>query len=383
MMPTVTAPLWVADQAGLGKAAADWQASESLFIDTEFIRETTFHSVPALIQVSDGRQVWLVDPVPIRDWTALGEVLASERILKVFHACQEDVELLARLAGVVPRQVMDTQLAASFVGLGWSIGYRRLVEALCSVLLDDSPHITRSNWLARPLSEGQFEYAVSDVVYLARAWPLLRERLQARACLEACLQESAARVSQILAQVPAEAMWKDIGGIERLSPRERCILRRLCLWREGTARRDDVSRNRLLRDSTLLELARSRPRQLAQLAHVQDLRPGVVRRHGQAILDCITAGLADDETVAHIPEPVSVPLMKSLMPLLKARVVAVASAMDLPETLLASRNMLVGLVTAWVRGEPLPAWMNGWRAPQLGAALIECLEQYRADNPVL
>lgn len=368
---------WIADDAALHEAAGHWRAAECLFMDTEFIRETTFYAIPALIQISDGQRHWLLDPVPVCDWSPLAAVLADAGTLKLFHACQEDVELLARLCGVAPQAVIDTQLAACFAGLGWSLGYNRLVEAVCGEFVEDAPHLTRSNWLARPLSAEQVQYAVTDVVHLAQAWDLLHSRLQARGWLKACREESAARVAQALAVSDPETLWPRLAGIERLSPRQRCVARRLCLWREQTARRDDVARNRLLRDSTLMEAARLQPRRLAELSALPELRSGMLRRYGEDLLAAIAAAADDPLTLIELPEPLPVTVMKTYLSLLKAEVSRVAAELQLPEALLASRAMLVALVTAWAAQAPLPTWLHGWRRDCLGQALLDCLERHR------
>lgn len=356
---------WIDSDAALGQAARDWQQRDCLFMDTEFIRETTFRPIPALIQIHDGQAVYLLDPQAIRDWSPLAAVLTAERPLKLFHACQEDAEVLAGLMGAAPQGLLDTQLAAAFVGLGWSVGYGRLVENLGGGVIADAPHITRSNWLARPLSTAQRDYAVDDVRYLAGIWPGLQQRLQARDALAPCLQETALRAQQMLTLPEPENLWPQLPGMDRLSDEQRCVARRLCLWREATARSEDVARNRLLRDNTLVALARQQPASRPQLARLEDLRPGVLRRYGDALLDCIATGQADDPAQYPLPATASPLLLKTCLPAMKTVVGEVALRQDLPEALLASRNMLTALIQAWALNREEPAWLTGWREPLL------------------
>lgn len=367
---------WIETDAGLANAAQAWQQADTLYMDTEFIRETTFYSVPALLQVSDGHEAWLVDPLPIHDWSPLAVVMASASITKVFHACQEDVELLARLTGVYPQGIMDSQLAAAFAGLGWSLGYRALTEKLCGVMLDDAPHITRSNWLQRPLSAEQYAYAVNDVLYLAKAWPLLREKLLERGWLDACTNETAARVQQMIGPVDPEDAWKRLGGLERLDDTGVRIARRLHQWREQVAEADDVARNRLMRDGVLLNISKQQPDSMQQLASIEDLRPGVVRRYGQQILAQVGKGQADTQTL-DLPSPVDPQLLRRLLSPLKKAVSHWASLHDLPEPLVASRTMLTALLLAWLDGRDLPVWLEGWRAQSLVPELKSVLEKSR------
>ncbi len=368
--------IWVDTNAALAKAAQAWLLADTLYMDTEFIRETTFYSVPALLQVSDGHEAWLVDPQVIDDWSPLADVMASDSITKVFHACQEDVELLARLTGAYPKAIMDSQLAAAFAGLGWSLGYRALTEKLCGVMLDDAPHITRSNWLQRPLSAEQYAYAVNDVLYLAKAWPLLRDKLVERHWLDACTTETAARVQQMLEPVDPEKAWKRLGGLERLDDAGVYVARRLHQWREQVAVADDVARNRLMRDGVLLGISKLKPESMQQLAAVEDLRPGVVRRYGQQILTLVEEAKTDTDAL-DLPPPVDPQLLRRLLSPLKKAVSRWASSHDLPEPLIASRTMLTALLLAWLNGRDLPDWLQGWRAHSLVPELMSVLEESR------
>ncbi|TNF35686.1 MAG: hypothetical protein EP312_03150, partial [Gammaproteobacteria bacterium] len=258
----------------------------------------------------------------------------------------------------------------------WSLGYRALTEQLCGVMLEDAPHITRSNWLQRPLSPEQRDYAVNDVVYLSRAWPLLLQRLQDSAWYAACVDETTARVRQMLVPQDPEQAWRELGGLERLSDTGLRIARRLYLWREQTAVQDNVARNRLMRDGVLLAISRLQPENLQSLSRIEDMRPGSVRRYGQQILREIDAAVAD---VADIQRPPSVDpqQMRRLLSPLKKAVARWSEEHGLPGPLLASRTMLAGLVLAWLHGQPLPEWTMGWRGASLVPMLLDVLEKNR------
>jgi ribonuclease D len=256
------------------------------------------------------------------------------------------------------------------------LGYRALTEKLCGVMLEDAPHITRSNWLQRPLTPEQYEYAVNDVVYLSQAWPLLRDKLNERGWLAACIDETAARVKQMLEQPDPDSAWRRLGGLERLSEPSVRVARRLYQWREQVAVADDVARNRLMRDGVLLEISRLQPTTFHQLLAIADLRPGVVRRYGDQILQCMELSETDNDDLALMPS-IDPKMLRQLLAPLKKVVSHWASAHDLPEPLLASRTMLTALLLAWLHGTRLPDWIEGWRATELSPMLMKVMEENR------
>ena len=141
-----------------------WSVAGIIGVDTEFVRERTYYPCPALIQVADNHGVVIIDPRGISDFGPLKDVLIDPSILKLTHACDEDLEVLELLTGVTACNVFDTQLAGAFAGYGFSLGYRNLVEVLLEVVLDKDE--TRSDWLKRPLSSSQLRHAALDVVCL-------------------------------------------------------------------------------------------------------------------------------------------------------------------------------------------------------------------------
>jgi len=180
LMPTtlsnpVPAPIVVADNQTLAAAAGPWQQCDALAIDTEFVRTDTFYANLGLIQISDGTDCWLVDPLTISDFSPLIDLMTNPAVVKVFHATSEDLEILEQTLGCIPTPLFDTQVAAALTGYGFSKGYGPLVGLLLGIELDK--HETRSNWMKRPLTEAQMGYAAEDVYHLAAIYQLLKQRL--------------------------------------------------------------------------------------------------------------------------------------------------------------------------------------------------------------
>ena len=136
----------------------------TLAIDTEFIRRNTYFPKVGLIQLATEQQCFLIDPLAVNDLSSLAELLTNPQIIKVLHSPSEDLEVFSYSLGVVPEPLFDTQLGAAFLGLPFSLGYQTLVAQVLDVHLEKGE--TKSNWLRRPLSETQLQYAAQDVLYL-------------------------------------------------------------------------------------------------------------------------------------------------------------------------------------------------------------------------
>ncbi len=148
---------WIRDDDSLALHCAQWQSLPFVALDTEFMRVDTFYPIAALLQIGDGKSAWLIDPLLINDWRPLSALLENPAVIKVVHACSEDLEVLLRLTGSLPVPLFDTQLAAAYLNLGFSMGYSRLVQEVLNIDLPKGE--TRSDWLQRPLSETQISYA--------------------------------------------------------------------------------------------------------------------------------------------------------------------------------------------------------------------------------
>jgi len=167
--------VWIKDSTHLQQQIALWCQKPWLAIDTEFIRTDTFYPKPALIQICDGESSFLIDPLCISDLTLIKPLLENKQTLKIMHSMSEDVELLKKEVGAIPQPVFDTQIAAAFLGMGISLSYQALVFDQLEVRLDKSE--TRSDWMQRPLSSAQIDYALQDVDFLYPLYQQLRTLL--------------------------------------------------------------------------------------------------------------------------------------------------------------------------------------------------------------
>ena len=166
---------WIRDDQSLAEHCRDWHQLPFVAVDTEFMRVDIFYPKAGLIQIGDGQRAFLIDPLLIGNWQPLADLLEDCGVVKVLHACSEDLEVLLRLTGKLPQPLFDTQLAAGYLNLGFSMGYSRLVQEVLGIELPKGE--TRSDWLQRPLSETQISYAAEDAVHLAELFTVLRPRL--------------------------------------------------------------------------------------------------------------------------------------------------------------------------------------------------------------
>lgn len=333
-------------------------------LDTEFMRVDTFAPKLALVQLEIDGRIALVDPRAGLDLAPLAARLADPATLSVMHSASEDLDALAPFVPGGLGSLFDTQVAAAFCGLGAGLGYQKLVLAITGVDLPKGE--TRSDWLRRPLSPQQLEYAAQDVIHLPTVHADLAARLDARGYAAWHAEDCARLLERARRREPDRDPQLGFRGAADW-PRERqALLRRLLLWRDATARRIDVPRPWLIDDARVLEFALQPPRDLDGLQErARGLR--ALRSAERAdLFEVLHAPLQEDELeFAPIPAQAGTQERRAIAAL-KDIVIAQATALDIPEGLLCSRRHLETLwqTRAW------PAALEGWRRPILHDALM-------------
>ncbi len=349
-------------RAELERAVARWRGAPEIALDTEFVFERTYWPRPGVVQVGVDGEIALVDAVSIADLSPLAEILVAPATRKLLHSGSGDALLLERSAGVRPRPVFDTQVAAAFCGLGTALSYGALVLALREVTLGKGE--TRTDWTRRPLTDEQVRYAMEDIVHLAPVAAELTRRLEALGRLAWAEEDSQAAVTADPGiDDPAQA-WLRVRGIERLKSAALARARALATWRDTEARRRDLPRTFLLRDETLLEIA-SRP--VADVDGLAKARGFDRRRHApfaKAVLEVLarssdaTRDAGEDPIPAQPPRPIDRAVADA--------VEALARELTLPPELLLSRRARARLLAGLGTGEPPSARLTGWRREVLG-----------------
>lgn len=266
-----------------------WQQSESLALDTEFLRTNTFYSKIGLLQIADRNHCYLIDPLKIGDWGPFKELLSNSACQFVIHSCSEDLNLLYTFLGVLPSKLFDTQLAAAFLGLGYSPSYQALVNLLMGI--EVAKDETRSDWLKRPLSEKQLTYAANDVRYLLDIQEQLTEQLQLKNMMEWFENDCTEKISTAI-EAENQDNWQYLyGGISnawRMSDRTLLHLQRLCYWRETEARERNKPRSWIAKDQDLSGIAQhlgeSDSVDIADLQSAPSVDRHLVERKGPSIV---------------------------------------------------------------------------------------------------
>ncbi len=366
---------WIGDNASLAQHCATWRRLPFVAVDTEFMRVDTFYPIAGLLQVSEGERAYLIDPLLISDWTPFAELLQDTAVIKVLHACSEDLEVFLRLTGSLPTPLFDTQLAAGYLNLGFSMGYSRLVQAVLNIELPKGE--TRSDWLQRPLSATQVSYAAEDVLHLAEVYAQLKAQFSAEKYAWV-LEDGAELVSNLRRETDPQQAYREAKLAWKLSRQQLAVLQALCAWREEQARARNQPRNRIIREHSLWPLARTQPENLVALARIEDMHPKTVRQDGEFILQLILIKQAAATPAADWPEALPEPLPLDAATLLKKlRAIGQREGERLniaPELMLRKKTLEALLKTGYPHGPyQLPESLRGWRRELMGQALLDCL----------
>ncbi|MCG6345317.1 ribonuclease D [Vibrio fluvialis] len=346
--------------------------ADVVMLDTEFVRTRTFYPQLGLIQLFDGENLSLIDPLALDEMSPFVELMQDTSVLKVLHACGEDIEVFKTSFGCVPFPMVDTQIMAAFLGYGLSTGFASLANDLLNVELDKSE--SRTDWLARPLSQKQLEYAAADVFYLMPMYEQLLEKVIQAGWWEAAQQESELQVEKRTRTSNPELAYLDIKGAWQLKPKELAVLKPLATWRYQEAVNRDLALNFVIRENDLLTIARLALRSPKRMEE-EGIDPHAIRRHSTKMINIVKA--AQQTPPEQYPEKI-VPLMdypgyKQLFKKLKDEVKNVSQSSGLATEFLASKKQLNQLLN-WVWNkdkdpEKLPDVMQGWRLPLLGEKL--------------
>jgi ribonuclease D len=361
----------------LAGAEVCWMGVRSLALDTEFMRERTFYSRLALVQIADRDIAWLIDPLApalAGDLSPVARLLADRGVVKVVHSASEDVDVLRRSFGDVPAPLFDTQIAAGIAGVGAGLSYGKLVQELLGVELHKGE--TRTDWLARPLTPAQRLYAAEDVLYLLPLFERLSAELERLGRLEWALEDAAAIGADARGEEEPELAWTRVKGSGRMTRRQLGVLKVLAEWREREARRRDLPRGFVLREEILVLLAARMPEKRQDLYRLPNVDQRQLARDGATWIELVRQGKAmpEEELPTPRPQPPFTPWAKELDKRLRAVVKARAEELGMPPEVLASRrgtDVLMRYGPAPIPPEETPRALRGWRREVIGERLLD------------
>lgn len=348
----------------LTRFCASLATASYVTVDTEFMRETTYWPKVCLIQLAGPEEARVIDPlVPGLSLQPLFDLLRNPRLLKVFHAARQDLEIFTKLMGEVPAPLFDTQVAAMVCGFGDQVSYEQLAAKLAGAQIDKSSRFT--DWARRPLTEKQIRYALSDVTHLRKIYDKLSVRLVKTGRADWLNEEMAVLADPATYELPPENMWR------RLKPRTTkpeylAVLQAAAAWREVEARNRDIPRQRILRDESLMEIAAHPPKSAEDLERMRGLSKGFAEgKMGQGLLAAIAAKLASPrqtwpvlEREPELPRGIG-PLVELLKVLLKMK----CDDHDVAQKLVASSADLDKIAAD--DNADVPA-LHGWRREVFG-----------------
>ncbi|WBU51208.1 ribonuclease D [Kosakonia pseudosacchari] len=354
------------------------RAFPAIALDTEFVRTRTYYPQLGLIQLYDGEHVALIDPLTITDWTPFRDLLINTAVTKYLHAGSEDLEVFLNAFGVQPQPMIDTQILAAFCGRPLSWGFAAMVEEFTGLVIDKSE--SRTDWLARPLTERQCDYAAADVWYLLPiADKLLAETDQAGR-LDAALDECRLMMQRRQEVLAPEEAWREITNAWQLRTRQLACLRLLADWRLRKARERDLAVNFVVREENLWAVARYMPGSMGELDSI-GLSGSEIRFHGKTLLALVAQAQALPEEA--LPEPLlnlmDMPGYRKAFKAIKALVQSISESQSISAELLASRRQINQLLNWHWKLKPQnssPELISGWRGELMGEQLKILLAEY-------
>lgn len=369
-------------QSQLDELCAQIDAGGRFALDMEFIPERTYDPELCLIQVATDRDAYIVDPLALDDLSALWERIADPDILVVLHAAEQDLDLVHSFSGLLPQNILDTQIAAGFTGYGYPIGYGKLLSHLLGVHVSKTESFT--DWTSRPLTPSQISYALDDVRHLLPMHDRLIDHLCKTRRLSWVQEECRRYSSPEQYENDRSRDFLRIKGASGLSRRNLAILKSLCDWRHEEAYRQNRPIRSVLQDNILLELSRRPPKEAVEIQRIRGARPEQIRAYGRGIMEAIRHGFALSDAECPVwPASKSPPRRDVLVvDVLFAALKVISYELDLAPELVATRTNLEFLVRSYREGKlearhiPL---LTGWRYEIAGRMLMDLLHGSRLE----
>ncbi|MFC5386328.1 ribonuclease D [Aquamicrobium segne] len=346
------------------------EQSDFVTVDTEFIRETTFWPVLCLIQMATPDFTALIDPLaPDIDLAPFFRLMGNERVIKVFHAARQDIEIIVHQGDLVPSPIFDTQVAAMVCGFGDAVSYDQLVQKITGVQLDKSSRFT--DWRQRPLSTRQLEYALADVTHLIHVYKHLTAELEREGRAHWLDEEMQVLTSRQTYDPHPDDAWKRLKMRVR-KPQELAIMKNVAAWREREARERDVPRGRIIKDDAIYEIAQQAPKNADALGRLRSIPKGWERSStAAALLETVNEALSiPKDKLPKLPRPSAPPEgTNAAAELLKMLLRIVADKEGVAAKVLASSDDIDQIAAQGEKAD-VPA-LQGWRHAVYGEKALQ------------
>ena len=358
----------ITDQNTLNDFYNKCKIEKVLAVDTEFIRDSTYYPSLCLIQIAGINFAAAIDPLAKLDMSPIWELLLNKNILKVFHACRQDIEIFFGLMGEIPTPIYDTQIAAMFCGLGDQVGYESLVNNFLGLSVNKEHQFT--NWLQRPLSQNQINYAISDVTHLINIFPLIRQAIKDNNREEWVTKELEHLSKKELYQIKADEVWKKI-KLKNSNPQMLNLLKYLASWRENECKKRNIPRNRLIRDDVLINISFSKPKTISELKKIRAIPKNLSNDDFFQILEVVDkAQKVKRDEWPLISTSTSPQISKSSLELLKILLKYCSEENGLAEKVIANTDDLKSILEGQKKNMKV---FTGWRNKIFGEIALSLL----------
>jgi len=359
----------ITDSAELKEFCRRQSRAPYVTVDTEFLRDKTYWPILCLVQVAGPEESAVIDPMAKDiDLSPLERLFVNPKVLKVFHAARQDLEIFFHRTGKVPSPIFDTQVAAMVCGFGDQVGYETIVSTMLGEPLDKMSRF--ADWSRRPLAQKQLDYALADVVHLRPVYEELSRRLEESGRAEWLDEEMATLTDPATYRLDPEEAWRRLklrGGNRRFY----AVLKEIAAWREREAQKRDIPRNRILRDDSLLDIAANAPQNEEALARTRGLSKGFAEgKMGAGMIQAVKRGIKlPDEEIPARPKRDRLPQgIGPLTDLLKVLLKHECEKNHVASRLVASSDDLMRIAADDKADVPA---LRGWRRDLFGKVALD------------
>ncbi len=372
---------WVREQDGLAEVIDALATCGRVALDTEFIKRDTYYPRLALVQLNTGNHVYLLDAPQLQladFWQALSEVDVA-----IWHACGEDLGIFYLLSGCPPlTNIFDTQIALSYLTGQLQMGYQQALDDQLDMHIDKEQ--SQSDWLQRPLSDEQEQYAIDDVRFLPALYLSLEYELKKQGLFEYVWADCQLYASDLYdaQHVEDEAMYLTMADY-RYNSQQMAILKAWATWREELARSTNQPRTFVIKKQAVREIITEKPTSMRELAHKTTMHRSMLRLYGEELLKVIKE--AKNLHPAEYPDCLLPPYRSKNKVLSKAVQQAIdeqAEAIGVPANVLMRKKWLGQLyeVIAFDKDlSKLPEGLKGWRNEWVTQTLIPVIEKHKTE----
>ena len=372
---------WIREQYQLDEVIDALAGCGRVALDTEFIKRDTYYPILALVQLNTGDHIYLID-APKLQLDALWQALIKVDVA-IWHACGEDLGIFYLLSGCPPlTNIFDTQIALSYLTGQLQMGYQQALDDQLDMQIDKEQ--SQSDWLRRPLSDEQEQYAIDDVRFLPALYLSLEYELKSQELYDYVWADCQLYATELYAtqQVEDEAMYLTMADY-RYNSQQMAILQAVATWREALARATNQPRTFVIKKQAVREIITENPSTMRDLAHKTTIHRSTLRLYGDELLKIISDAKA--LSAAEHPELLPAPYRSKNKVLSKAVQQAIAKQAEqigVPESVLMRKKWLSQLyeVIAYDKElTELPLGLQGWRHNWVTQTLIPVIEEHKAE----